>query len=60
MTAKQKQISEEIKNKLILEVESSDTESAHSNADDLLCELLIKLGFKEVVDIYEQVGKWYS
>ena len=37
-----------------------DYERAHSNADDLLCELLRKLGFDSVVNAFGEVGKWYA
>ena len=41
-------------------LEIDDNEEGHGEADDLLCSLLEDLGFKEVVDIYEQVTKWYA
>lgn len=37
-----------------------DTEGSHIDADDLLCELLVELGFQEVVDEYNKIGKWYA
>ena len=37
-----------------------DQESAHADADDVLCELLEYLGFKEVVEEYHQIPKWYA
>lgn len=37
-----------------------DQESAHVDADDVLCELLVYLGFKEVVEEYHQIPKWYA
>ena len=40
--------------------ESTDTESAHVKADDLLCDLLDLLGYNEVVNTYYSVPKWYS
>jgi len=39
---------------------SDDTEVAHCEADDLLCELLISLGYQDVVDEYYKVPKWYA
>jgi hypothetical protein len=39
---------------------SWDTEVAHQDADDIICELLTKLGYQEVVDEYEKVPKWYA
>ena len=35
-------------------------EGAHTKADALLCELLEKLGYKDLVDKYDEVNKWYS
>lgn len=40
--------------------ESDDTEMAHSIADDVLCELLTELGYKDVVEEYNKIGKWYA
>jgi hypothetical protein len=37
-----------------------DIEGAHSMADDILCNLLVSLGYKEVVDAWEEVPKWYA
>jgi hypothetical protein len=37
-----------------------DPESEHKLADHLLCEFLISLGHKDVVDEYDKVRKWYS
>lgn len=46
--------------KLKKEQQSGDTEDAHLNADDILCKLLKKLGFSNVVDEYIKVDKWYA
>lgn len=35
----------------------SDTESAHAEADQVLCNLLEQLGCKEVVTVYKEVPK---
>lgn len=37
-----------------------DTESAHARADDLLCMLLIQLGYGDVVTEYVDIEKWYA
>lgn len=37
-----------------------DTETAHGKADDLLCEYLLLLGKTDIVEAYNQVGKWYA
>jgi hypothetical protein len=34
-------------------------EDDHLNADKILCDLLRRLGYEEVVDLWEQVEKWY-
>jgi len=37
-----------------------DPEVFHSEADDLMCWLLTKLGYGEGVEIFENAEKWYS
>lgn len=37
-----------------------DFEYAHLDADDILCDFLLILGYKEIVDDYRKVGKWYA
>ena len=39
---------------------SGDWEVDHGVADDALCDLLDELGYKEVVNVYTKVGKWYA
>lgn len=34
-----------------------DTETAHINADDVLCNLLSTLGYQDVIDAYMEVDK---
>ena len=41
-------------------VNNDDYEIAHSRADDILCDVLTKLGYEDLVDVYNQVGKWYA
>jgi hypothetical protein len=38
----------------------SDKEAAHSMADEILCELLNKLGFEDVVKEYDKIEKLYA
>ena len=38
----------------------NDTEEFHIKADDLMCEILKKLGFEEFVEIFDNRDKWYS
>ena len=33
---------------------------AHAHADDVLTELLISLGYQDVVDKYEKIDKWFA
>jgi hypothetical protein len=40
--------------------EDDDTERAHYNADKILTEFLSSLGHQDVVDAYDNVGKWYA
>lgn len=39
---------------------NGDTESAHANADDVLCNLLDALGYGDVVAEYYRVSKWFA
>ena len=46
--------------RLLEEVKSGDTEHAHCEGDDILCELLTELGYADVVEVYMKVPKWYA
>ena len=35
-------------------------ETDHIEADEILCKILLELGYDEIVEAYNQVGKWYS
>lgn len=35
-------------------------EEAHIRADELLCETLRQLGYEKGVEVFENMGKWYS
>lgn len=37
-----------------------DPEQAHSLADECLCEILRDLGFGKLVDVYNEIEKWYA
>ena len=39
---------------------NSDTEEAHMLADDILCDLLVSLGYRDVVVEWRKVDKWYA
>ena len=41
-------------------VNNGDTEVAHLDADNIICDVLTQLGYKELVDLYEKVKKWYA
>jgi hypothetical protein len=41
-------------------IDNDDVESAHARADNVLCELLIALGYEDVVNEYHLVRKWYA
>ena len=41
-------------------INNVDTEIAHCDADDILCKLLISLGYSDVVELYNKVDKWYA
>ena len=38
----------------------TDTEAAHGDMDDLMCNLLRELGYGEAVDVFENAVKWYA
>ena len=37
-----------------------DAEGFHVEADDLMCEILESLGYKEGIEIFKNTEKWYS
>ena len=37
-----------------------DTESAHIQADWIICNLLDDLGYAEVTKEYDKISKWYA
>lgn len=42
--------------------DSDDTEAAHSEADDILCQVLTHLGgtYEDVVTEFRAIRKWYA
>ena len=46
--------------KLLEEADNGDPETSHTAADDVLCKLLDSLGYREVVDRYSKIVKWYA
>lgn len=51
---------EEALAKLLECQKNNDTETAHADADDVLCELLETLGYGDVVVEYAKVHKWFA
>lgn len=53
---------EQVLEKLVKAQEFSkgDPEAAHSIADRVLCDLLIDIGYADVVEAYRKVRKWYA
>jgi hypothetical protein len=39
---------------------SGDIEINHSEADDILCDLLNDLGYTELVNEFKKLEKWYA
>lgn len=37
-----------------------DLEGAHREADDLMCRLLVSLGYEEGIEIFQKMEKWYA
>jgi predicted GNAT family N-acyltransferase len=54
------ELSEEFISKMLELAEDPDKESAHIEADYHLCQLLVKLGYEDVVKAYEKITKWYA
>lgn len=54
-------ISETDRANILLELaeaaENNDTEAAHYNADDILCEVLVRLGYADIVEAYDKIDK---
>lgn len=56
-----KELADEIKARLAAVMDDGrDEVSWHTKADDLLCELLRRLGYDEVVKEFESIPKWYE
>ena len=37
-----------------------DEEEDHVKADEILCDMLNALGYKDLTDAWDKIGKWYS
>ena len=44
----------------LVKMSQDDPEVAHYRADNILCEVLIELGYDELVGIFNIIRKWYS
>lgn len=44
----------------IRETLGGDIERAHYRADDLMGDVLAELGYGDMVDVYEDIEKWYA
>lgn len=56
-----KKFEKEIKEKMKeIDKKSWDTEGWHGDADDLLCEVLDKLGYKFLTEWFNSHDKWYA
>lgn len=38
----------------------SDEEMFHRHADDLICKLLVSLGYEEGIKVFDETPKWYA
>jgi hypothetical protein len=41
-------------------IKDEDTEKAHLEADLTLRKILLELGYVEVIELYDQIDKWYA
>jgi hypothetical protein len=55
-----KEIQEIIKELNELAVYGGDIEMNHREADKILCNLLIDLGYQDVVDAFDKINKHYA
>lgn len=53
-------MNQELNEKYLAQMKTCKDESDHEDADYILCDLLEELGYKELVDAYKEVPKWYS
>ena len=50
----------EQKQELITLQKLSDCEAAHVKADQILLDILLDLGYDDIVQEYEKIDKWYA
>lgn len=56
ITVKVAKLSDELKDLM----HAYDPENAHVRADEILCELLELLGYKDFVEMFAEVPRWYA
>ena len=39
---------------------NNDPEADHEEADTILCEFLSELGYDDIVNLFQQINKWYA
>lgn len=44
----------------LLAIKETDIEATHREADQILCRLLNELGFRDVVDLWDKLPKWWA
>lgn len=57
---KKEKFIQEQNDKLKKLADNNDTEVAHSEADDILCNILLEFGLDETVDLWKKINKWYA
>lgn len=45
---------------LKLSEDNYDTEGNHIDADSILCDILLLLGYDDIVSAYDKIPKWYA
>lgn len=51
---------QKLSDKYVYELNEYTKEADHEYSDDTLCQLLLDLGYEDVVEAYKKVPKWYS
>lgn len=59
-TSKLKELIEEMRSLALDKTYPGDTEAQHAEVDDILCEALKELGQIELVELFNEVSKWYA
>ena len=50
---------QELKNGMLACLDDTD-EQSHMIADEILCEICKDSGYKDIVDVYNKIEKWYE